>query len=670
MLTTFLRSNKTMINSKTFLTAIWMVPLALSIDAGTIRGDKLKGATIENDRKRKLFQYASAYPSTIAPSIYPEYDSNLSVLITSPNNPDDNDENKNSKHRSDPAPTPSPTRYIKEKKSNKRKRTPSPTSFPTSFPTFFPTASPTRRQKKNKSNESKNDDYTIRAFPTVSPSASVSPSVAMSYVNIATESPVALTAPPTQSLLVETGMATDNPETTRSPKAAPQISISIVKESPPPTLSPDRTQSTSAPEIPSSDDQAVYYDIVKLMSFDLHLTAQESWHSGFDALVQRALERYLMDSIVLEDIRIHNVALQIMSRSYEETKPDASFRFTGNLYKDPVEDIRIDASEEIQKQQSIALANHLLVQLHLDEDEVLATARVTVLNQDIPNGSVQSNNTYTYDEKPQEDEQTKEAPQISETGRKAFTIIGLIIAFIVAVLIGIWCISPFNGDDDDSYFGKPRESFSQASTDEIRVDHDDNQSVASSLTGTPRDVECSMMHDDNIYLTEFMPERVATTKLPKVPFSSDSLPSKDDDDDQDSFYSNLQPYFYKTADHDLSIPLSSEPSIYSIWKDLERKKRYESVRRHIHNPHDNEEVPQRLEDRRMDESTIATDSFLMMEESTTGDVSLPAAPSLSSLRTPTQITSSPASSISLSESLRQRIASHFAEENNGFETMQ
>jgi hypothetical protein len=643
-----------MINSKAFVTAIWIFSLALSVEAGTVRGDKLKGASIPNDRKRKLFQHAGAYPSTIAPSIYPQFGSSLSVMVTSPNYPDDNDGKMNSKHRSTPDPTSSPTRYYKEKKSNKRKSTTSPTLFPTSFPT----ASPTRRKKKNKSNESKNDENKSRVFPTVSPSASLSPSMAMSYVDITTEPSVALTAPPTQSLLVETDISTENPETTKSPKAAPQISISIVKESPPPTL---------APEILSSDDKEVYYDIVTLKIFDLHLTAQASWHSGFDPLVQRTLERYLMNSIFLKDTRIHNVALKLLSRSYEETKSDASFRFTGHLYMDPVEDIRIDASEEIWKQQSIALANHLLVQLYLDEDAVLATARVTVLNMDVPNDSVQSDKTDTSDERQNENEQTKGAPQISETGRKALTVIGLMVAFIVAVLIGIWCISPFDGDDDDSYFSKPRESFSQAATDEIRVDHDDIQSVASSLTGTPRDIEGSM-DDDNIYLMEFMPEGVATTELPKVPFHNNSVLSKDDDADQDSFYSNVQPYIYETTDHDLSIPLSSEPSIYSIWKDPQRKELYESVRRHIHYPHDKDEFLQGIVDRRKDESTMATDSFLIMEESTTGDVSLPTAPSLSSQRngTPTQrTTTSPPSSISLSESLRQRIASHLAEEASG-----
>ena len=327
---------------------------------------------------------------------------------------------------------------------------------------------------------------------------------------------------------------------------------------------------------------------------------------------------------------------------------------------DPIEDISPDFTKEVWNQQNIALVNHLLVQLNLDVDDTLAAARVVLVNVELVDESDPSTNDTT------KDEMEKEA-RISETGRKALTVIGLIIAFLVAMGIGVWCISPFDGydegDNDGSHFGKPRESFSQAATDEIQVDHDEIQSVTSSLTGAPRedDLEDRSMMDDPIYLREFVPESRTTQCDNRIP-SQDY----DDDDDQDSFYSNVPPYFYKTAGAHIASPsLSSmEPSVYSVWKDPERKQHYESLRYPTNsNSIDNDETEERIiqittTNRRNDESTITSNSMFLTEESTTGggSVSLSAAPSRA------RTTPLPPASLSLSESLRLRIASHLAEE--------
>lgn len=669
-------------NTKPLFIAIWVLSSALFVNAGAVRGDKAKETSrIKNGRKRNLF----AYPATSAPTISPYFDSTLTVMVTSPNQYDDsNIDMTNSRIRNTPAPTPSLTRLDSERrndnKSNKGKRTPSPTAFPTASPTFFPTASPTRRNKKSKNNENKIIENTGRSFPTASPSASSSLSHTSSntvITNDRTEIPFVSTASPTQMPLSETEIDTaENEETAKIPKSAEQVSISIVKEpQPPPTDNPTMLRPESAPEKQSSDDSdasEAYYDMIPFKNFHIQLTAKESWQSEYDPLVQQALERYLENSMSLRDTQIHHVELTVSSPSHgddEATSNATLFLVKGHLYVDPIDDnISVDSiQEEVWKQQSIALANHLLIQLNFDADAILATARVILVNLEFVDESDPSNTQSANDD--------DEDAHVSEAGRKALTVIGLIVAFLLAMGIGIWCISPFDGYDDDadengSYFGKPpRESFSQASTDEIVVDHDEIQSVTSSLTGAPRedDVEDSMM-DDHIYLSEFVPE---FTK-----HHDSRLPLHAEEDDQDSFYSNVQPYFYKPSGADISSPsLSSiEPSICSVWKDPERKQQYESLRQftnHSNRNDDDDDEEERIirvsttnPRHTNDESTITSTSMFIKEESTAGgSISLPAAPSRSTnARTTPPLSPPPPTSISLSESLRLRIASHLAEE--------
>lgn len=580
--------------------------------AGTVRGEIKSSNKNNNNNDRKLLRkgYSSTDSSTLSSASV--------VRITMEN---DSSQGKKNKNKSTPAPTASPTsvptasptRSSKDKKSenkysNKRKSTPAPTASPTLFHeddekenknsnkiknTSAPTASPTLLHNK--------DDESVHNHEIKKEDSDENRDVKEPEINV-----------------------DDTPnQQTRSPKSAPQISINIFKVQPP-TIAPSRKPSTS--ESQPNDT----YDSVTLKSFDVHLIAEDAWNSGFDHLVQRALERHLSNSIFLPGIGIHNAVLTIASQSYKESK--AWFRFQGRLLIDPVDDIRLDPQTQVWKQQSIALVDRMIIQLRLDEDPILVTGKVTLMNVVLLSDESAA---------PVINDHLQQVQRISDKGRKALIVISLIVAFVVAVGIGVWCFSPVEGyEDDDSRFGsKPRESFSQAATDEIVVDHDDAPSVCSSLTGTPReDCEPSSNNNDSIYLMEFVNEPIMQRATPRMEHDSAF------NDDQDSFYSEPQPYFYKRRVPDrIAAPVSKEPSVYSILQDPQRRKQYASSCTEISRDKSN--------------STIATSSILM-DEST----SLPAASSIDH-SVFTIIHSTIPQSIALSESmsLRQRIASHLAE---------